>query len=498
MATEIELKLKLTVDIARQLPSHPLLTGLTPQILRLYNTYYDTPDLALHRQRIALRFRKKGPDWLLTVKSAEPASGGLSVRNEWECPAQPGVFNFTHVDDVDLRRLLTDQFDTFQAIFTTHFRRTLWQVPFGESLIEVAVDRGSIQSRDNKARIAEMELELLHGRIADLFALVQRLQRDFPLQALLASKAERGYDLYQPRPLSPSHQAPLTALPGNTPIAAFRHIALGCLHHFQCNTPGLTMVDAPEFVHQARVALRRMNAAMALFKPLLPIHFVTRYSRAWRALGRALGEIRDRDVLAHSTLPPLREAFPDARDLQRLIEFSQRQPRTARRHLIPLFEHDDAHTLLLDFTGALYALNESSTVDLAEWAKTRLAGLEQRIRQHTLEQTLDTARQRHALRLKIKRLRYACEFFQPLIATTEPTPDRANYLQSLIRLQNHLGQLNDLACARQLLTTADIRCPRAFGWLAGQEALLCRQLPAQLKPWLAESLFSSPPATTSP
>jgi inorganic triphosphatase YgiF len=90
MATEIELKLQLTPQVARQLPSHPLLAGIKAQRQHLLNTYYDTPELDLHARRIAVRFRKKGWHWLLTVKSAEPASGGLAMRSEWEATAHPG------------------------------------------------------------------------------------------------------------------------------------------------------------------------------------------------------------------------------------------------------------------------------------------------------------------------------------------------------------------------------------------------------------------------
>ena len=83
MSIEIELKLQLSPKTAKKLTSHPLLANIQPQKMRLLNTYYDTPKLDLHAKRIAVRFRKKGDQWLLTVKSAEPASGGLAMRSDW-------------------------------------------------------------------------------------------------------------------------------------------------------------------------------------------------------------------------------------------------------------------------------------------------------------------------------------------------------------------------------------------------------------------------------
>ena len=131
MATEIELKLQVTPQAARQLPAHPLLAGIKPQRQHLLNTYYDTPDLDLHQRLVAMRFRKKGWHWLLTVKSAEPASGGLAMRNEWEAPARPGELDFSHVDNPELKVFLDNAAPQMRPVFTTDFRRTIWHVPFG-------------------------------------------------------------------------------------------------------------------------------------------------------------------------------------------------------------------------------------------------------------------------------------------------------------------------------------------------------------------------------
>ena len=79
MAVETELKLRLTPTAARRLLSHPLLSATPPQRTKLLNTYYDTPELELLQRRLALRLRRKGWDWLLTVKGAAPAQGGLAL-----------------------------------------------------------------------------------------------------------------------------------------------------------------------------------------------------------------------------------------------------------------------------------------------------------------------------------------------------------------------------------------------------------------------------------
>ena len=331
MATEIELKLQLTPQTARKLAAHPLLAGIRPQRQHLLNTYYDTPELELHRRRIALRFRKKGWHWLLTVKSAEPASGGLAMRSEWETPASPGVFNFAHVDAPELRTFLEFATPALAPVFTTDFRRTAWQVPFGESVVEMAVDRGSVESRGRKAPICEVELELVSGRIDDLFALTRTLQEALDLRPAVASKAERGYALFANAPEASFRAKTVAIDAGMSPVEAFRAIALGCLEHFQRNERGLAAGSTdPEYVHQARVALRRLRSALKLFAPVLPPDFVAAYGQTWQTLASALGDTRNWDVFITETLPPILEAFPRHRDALRLQREGARRARQAR------------------------------------------------------------------------------------------------------------------------------------------------------------------------
>ena len=86
MAIETELKLSLSPRTAARLPQHPLLQGAAPTRKHLRNTYSDTADLSLKHAHIAARHRRI----LLTIKSAEPAAGGLAQCSEWETACLPG------------------------------------------------------------------------------------------------------------------------------------------------------------------------------------------------------------------------------------------------------------------------------------------------------------------------------------------------------------------------------------------------------------------------
>ncbi len=484
MATEIELKLQLTPQAARQLPSHPLLAGIKPQRQHLLNTYYDTPTLELHDRRVALRFRKKGWQWLLTVKSAEPASGGLALRSEWETATHPGDFNFSHVDNPELRVFLDNAVPQLQSIFTTDFHRTIWHVPFGESTIEMAVDRGNVESHGRKTPICEIELELVNGRIADIFGLTRKLQDTLDLRPAIASKAERGYALFADAPETPfrAKAAPLDA--SLRPIAAFRNIALGCLEHFQRNERGLIASDDPEYVHQARVALRRLRSAIKLFAPILPADFVAAYGQTWQTLAGALGETRNWDVFVSETLPPIVAAFPKHRDASRLRREGIRRARQARAavaHMVALPEYP---RLIVEFTAAVYALQDLLPQNLENFAQQRLKARARQASRLAERHAKLEPLERHRMRICFKKLRYAVEFFAPLLPPKRLKP----YLQALSRLQDELGLINDHVTAQTLLDEALQNRPAGpiHGWIAGRHALLVSELPEALESWLRQ------------
>lgn len=196
MATEIELKLALAAGDVPRLLAHPALAGEVPLVQPLCNTYFDTPDLALSARKMALRLRKKGQDWLLTVKTAEKSTDGLSRRHEWEAPAQPGEFNFSHVDQPQLRAYLESLIPQLTAIFTTDFQRHAWVLQRGGARIEVALDQGEIESRGQREPLCEVELELLVGEPEDLRALAAELGEQVQLVPSEISKAQRGYRLF--------------------------------------------------------------------------------------------------------------------------------------------------------------------------------------------------------------------------------------------------------------------------------------------------------------
>jgi len=201
MSNEIEFKLLIDPKDIRRLQRHPFLTAHTRQKFpcqRLLSIYFDTPELILHRRKIAVRLRRVGRSWIQTVKTAGTAEAGLHQRSEWEWPAAKNTLNFQLLQDVRLRKFFSNEAlrQSLRPVFTTDFFRTrrvlAW--PNGDE-VEFALDRGEIRAGDRNAPICEIELELKSGASERLFAIVSALQQTLPLHPENISKAERGYQL---------------------------------------------------------------------------------------------------------------------------------------------------------------------------------------------------------------------------------------------------------------------------------------------------------------
>ena len=80
------------------------------------------------------------------------------------------------------------------------------------------------------------------------------------------------------------------------------------------------------------------------------------------------------------------------------------------------------------------------------------------------------ANKRHKLRIQVKKLRYAAEFFSGLFQNKKAVRRQKKFMPALERLQDGLGDLNDIAVDERLIASAAAP-KRAFaaGLLTGRE-----------------------------
>jgi inorganic triphosphatase YgiF len=474
MSLETELKLELHPQDLARLLAHPLLAAHVPRRERLRNTYFDTSTLTLRAQRMAVRERRVGRRTLLTVKTAGTSVGGLSQRGEWEAATRPGAFDFAAlVDDETLAQSLTRVAWQLVPVFRTDFMRRTWLISHATAQVEVALDQGFIATGSQRQPILELELELLSGPVdalldlAHTLALGPRGRASEGLRLLPAnrSKAERGYALFMGERAPPQKAAPLKLDAGMHPVQAFRAAALGCLSHLQANEGGVCQPGPdgappdPEFVHQARVALRRLRTGLRLFRPHLPQRFARHWAGEWKQLANELGDARNWDVFAIEWLPGLlAELAPDAAaadQVDALLAWVRHERQAACMRAATALGNS-AHALrLLAFTRALLSLEPADPpvgtawpdAGLARWAHDALRKGHTKLKREAHEARRLGPEGRHELRIALKKLRYSQEFLGSLLK-----PKRlARSTATLADAQALLGGLNDLSTAQALL-----------------------------------------------
>ncbi|MCX7293879.1 CYTH and CHAD domain-containing protein [Janthinobacterium sp.] len=495
---EIELKLLLEPQDAPRLRAHPLLAQYAqaaPQVLQMHDIYVDTPDLQLCRHQAGLRVRQVEGRWVQTLKAGGNVSGGLHSRHEWEGDVAGPQADLDALDAAIGRkqpiRALLRQDDVraaLQPVFTTRIERTVWQLrtPQGDQ-VECVLDQGVIECGEPGANgtngthgaarstaISEIELELKEGQAASLFDVALALLQDVPLQLGHLSKAERGYRL--------ALAASQTALPRHAvkaqPLAldaamsveqVFLAIAGNCLEQVGGNQDGVAAGEDVESVHQMRVGLRRLRSALGMFKSLLALPDALKNELDW--LGGALGEARDWDVLAGSTLAKLDGgAQADAAALAQAAHEQARVKHAQAAHAVTSARYTACMLGLQRWLQARAWRDSCSMRQLrrldahvSPFAHATLRQDQRRLMKRGKRLLHATPQQRHQVRIAAKKTRYATEFFASLFAARAVKP----YVGRLSDLQDELGWLNDVQVADRLLQ----QLPDAHADLAGQDGL---------------------------
>lgn len=454
--SETELKFEVASGDLGRLRKHPIL-ALPATTARLHSVYFDTPDHDLRNAGLSLRVREKDGRFVQTVKTRE--GPGSIERGEWESEIGQQRPDAAALAGTPAAALLNGHgFEDLTPVFSTTVERAvrLWRE--GSTVVELSLDEGRIDAGGDREPIRELELELKSGGTDALFALARTLAGAAPIRLSFDSKAERGYRLagHDTTAALKAEQAALTA---DTPAAeAFRRIARSCLTQIAGNGQLLRRVRSPQGLHQARVGLRRLRAALDAFKPLvLDGRFETLKAEA-KWLAGELDQARDLDVFIAAAMPADEEGLHPDRALAAFGKRLLSAQAAAYDRALAAIESQRFADLLLDVAAWLevgdWTTNtslERSALREAPISSFGAAALERQLAKVGKAgrgfSGLDAAG-RHHLRIKAKKLRYAADFFGE--AFPEHPKRRRKFVGGLKELQDQLGQLNDIAVAGEL------------------------------------------------
>ena len=465
MGDEIELKFQVAPRDLRKLKAARGLRRKPPKEETLVSVYFDTPKHKLTRNGVSLRVRHNGDKRLQTIKSG--GANGSLMRGEWEHEIKGDVPNLRKAHGTPLAPLLTKKLKRrLKPIFETHIHRTSVPILKNRSRIELALDEGEVRAGRQSAPISELELELKRGNAGDLFKLAREMGKLAPATLSLKSKSERGYDLIENAPAQAVRAEKILLRRGMSTADAFRTIGRSVLRHIAANEAAVRRSDS-EGVHHMRVGLRRLRAAMSLFSKLLGDQETERVKSELKWLTGELAPARDIDVYVRNEIEPLRGAAPARRGMKELAGGLTLRRDAAFGKARAAVESRRYRSLLLDTlqwleTGdwakrARYYKHrpiERFAADIFARRTKKAMKKAKRIRQ------LDS-QQRHKLRIAVKKLRYAGDFFGHLFASRTAKKRLPVFKARLTDLQDRLGALNDIQVHQKLAPKLAAGKPRA-------------------------------------
>jgi len=462
MGLETELKLRIPAnrprtEIPRWLDDYDI--GASSQ-RHLVSTYFDTPKHKLRRHGLSLRVRRDGERHIQTIKTAKPSKLG---RGEWEMDVDGDEPELDKADDTPLARFSSKGLRRkLKPLFKTSIDRTTLPVRGKSSEIELAIDRGRIASGRRSTPVGEYEFELKNGRSTELFRLARAAAQQAEAELDLRSKAQRGYGLLQDQSDTVTFGEPIALDEDMSAMEAFRAIGVSCLAHFAGNANALRSADA-EGVHQMRVGLRRMRAAISLFSDMLDSAERERIKSELKWLTNELGPAREIDVFVKEKIEAAGRDITPRRGRQAVEEeFVAKRDRALNRATAAVAS--SRFRLLL--------------VDVMEWlqqgsgngsdADVPIGKLAPKIMQRRLKKLqkiaprLETmsAQQRHKVRIKVKKLRYAAGFFESLFPARHDQKQLKRLTKRLKSIQNALGALNDAQAHQGMTTSSALAAPR--------------------------------------
>ncbi|MCC6918287.1 MAG: CHAD domain-containing protein [Alphaproteobacteria bacterium] len=465
MSEEIELKLEIAeAAIPAVLKSEALRRRRVRfrPARHLVTTYFDTAKGALRRKGVFLRLREDGARITQTVKTAGEA-GIVAQRGEWNWPLKTAEPDLELASECGLKPILKRaRKGGLKPVFASDLSRRVARVQEAGAELELALDVGHVRAGRRSTKLAELEIEVKQGTAAAVFGLARELVVLPGVRIGMATKASRGFALAEGRHPAAAVKAAGVAVSERLTVGeAEAAIIRTCAAQIAANVPAVVDRRLPEGVHQMRVALRRLRAALSLFKDTMPPEARRALRRQAGTLARALGPARDLDVLMADTIRAAAPPEALAADIRALTLRLGRARREAWKTALAAVSGPEIGLLVLDLSERAAALEaegwpgQHDAIPLPEMAVKALDDRHEIVL--ALGQSIDTlpVLQRHELRLALKKLRYAADFFAGLF----PHKAAKAGIAALAALQDDLGGFNDAASTSAILDAAVAATP---------------------------------------
>lgn len=206
-------------------------------------------------------------------------------------------------------------------------------------------------------------IEVQCGNAGGLFAVARRFAADTVLRLSFESKAERGYRLVAGETPA-ARNFELKHIPGDIiGTDAFARIMRACLAHVCSNAHLLRETRDAEVLHQLRVGLHRLRAALVAFKSILPGKKLLKLGADIKWMGSELDRARDLDVFIENDTHFRKNKNEDDPRSRRLGD---------RLTAAQTAGYDRALAAASSHRFAMLMLDCSEWVEIGSWRRSRL------------------------------------------------------------------------------------------------------------------------------
>lgn len=226
-----------------------------------------------------------------------------------------------------------------------------------------------------------------------------------------------------------------------------------------------------EDVHDMRVATRRMRSIFLLLAEYFKPRLVESYQQSLRRVARALGRVRDLDVMIDE-MQKFQQTLPlEQRDhLQPVLEQLDHQRKAARKKLNARLNEAAYENFVNDFSqflstpgvGAREAANNSASTQIRYVIPVIVHEHLATVRAYDSQIESADGAALHQLRIEFKQLRYLVSMYTDVLGT-----GARDFIKLIKEIQDHLGEMNDAQ-------VAGARLAEMFPDLTGEQAAVLK------------------------
>jgi CHAD domain-containing protein len=420
--------------------------------------YLDTDDWLILRSGAACRLRLSEEETLLSVQSlALPEGHALPTVHRESLKEQPAGFPAS-VPGTDVASVLKPAIGEEPVDVRLKLLReeTVYRASRDDgTAIEVAAGAFHIDLGKLDKGFVEIELRIPRPARGEMNRISEAVESALGLDAAEGHILPTALDLAGLKTPKLEESEELALLKTDRLVDSAHRILRRHFAKMVWNEPGTRLGMDPEYLHDMRVASRRLRAAIRLLRRSLPQKRIQDFLQDLKWVGNALGRVRDMDVYIEHLEKDMKKISPEHRPaLDAYVKEISSKREESRKGMLRALDGKRYRGFVESFGEWL---EEGPAEEPAEPIASvpAVVGARELILRR-LKRVLKDGRditgaspdaQLHKLRIRCKRLRYACEFFADLYGAPA-----SRFAKRVTKLQDILGAHQDAVVARQMVS----------------------------------------------